>query len=67
MLVRISDYPQLKSICWSLRDDAQMEDSIVLSLYERNWRFIEQDKLEPGEKQFIDRLVQQFGNGVLNV
>lgn len=67
MLTKISDYPQLKFICWNLKDDACMEESLILSLYERNWRYIEQDKLELTEKQFIDHLVKKFGNGVLNV
>ena len=67
MLVKIADYPQLKFICWNFKDDACMDDSLILSLYERNWRYIEQDKLEPKERQFIDRLVMEYGNGVLNV
>jgi len=67
MLVNIADYPQLRFICWNLKDDASMDDSLVLSLYERNWRHIEADKLERKEKEFIDYLVNKYGNGVLNV
>jgi hypothetical protein len=36
-------------------------------LYEREWRWIEQDALLPAERALIERLKNQYGHGVLNV
>ena len=67
MLLRIGDFPQLKLIAWNRREDDFIEEQDALALYERNWRFVDQDALTPLERQLIDRLVRQHGNGVLNV
>jgi len=39
----------------------------ALSLYERNWRHIEQAKLEPAERALVQTLVDQIGGGRLLV
>lgn len=65
--IRIADYAQLKFLCWNLKDDAFLDEALVLSLYERNWRFVEVEKLELKERDLIDRLVIEYGNGVFNV
>ncbi len=64
--ITIDDYPQLALLCWN-RSLRIMEEPEVLQLYETGWRFIEQDQLVPSERSLITRLVNQYGNGVLNV
>lgn len=67
MPIRIANYPQLRLIAWNRREDATLDDVEALALYERNWRHVEADALEPRERRLIDRLVQTVGNGVLHV
>jgi hypothetical protein len=64
--ITIDDYPQLALLCWN-RALRVMEEPEVLQLYEAGWRFIEQDQLVPSERALITRLVNRYGNGVLNV
>lgn len=64
--IRISEYPQLQFICWQ-RNNEFVEERDALALYEANWRFIIEEDLTEKERLLIDRLVQFYGNGVLNV
>ncbi|MEO8411317.1 MAG: hypothetical protein ABI478_12175 [Propionivibrio sp.] len=66
-MLRIADFPQLKLIAWNRGENALIEDEEALALYERNWRFVEQDRLGQQERELIDRLVKMYGHGVLNV
>lgn len=66
-MLRIADFPQLKLIAWSRDRDGFIEDDDALRLYERNWEYVDQSALSPEERQLIDRLSREFGNGVLNV
>ena len=62
-LVEAARYPQLKLLCWNRRSP-WLPAADAWSLYERNWRFIESERLEPAECQLIDRLNARFGAGV---
>ena len=62
-LVEAARYPQLKLLCWN-RHSPWLSAADAWSLYERNWRFIENERLEPAERQLIDRLNARFGAGV---
>jgi hypothetical protein len=64
-LVEISDFPQLKQLCWNLKIDF-LSRTDALAMYERNWRLIDQPTLDPNERNFIDELIKQLGNGVMN-
>ena len=66
-MLRVGDYPQLSLIAWNRRDDDTLSEEEALALYERNWRFVDQGVLTQSEQDLIERLVQQFGRGVLNV
>ena len=62
-LVEAARYPQLKLLCWNRR--APWLTAVdAWSLYERNWRFIENARLEPAERELIERLNARFGAGV---
>lgn len=67
MPVRLSDFPQLKLIAWSRQPDDLINEDEALALYERNWRYVDAESLSTSERQFIERLVQQYGHGVLHV
>jgi len=64
--IEIDKYPQLATLCWN-RNLRFAEEPEVLSIYEAGWRFIERERLTPTELELINRLAQQYGNGVLNV
>jgi len=64
--ILIDDYPQLKMLCFNRRI-AAVEEAEALKLYEAGWRFVDKDRLTQAEQAFIERLVQKYGNGVLNV
>ena len=62
--IEVARFAQLKLLCWNRRSPyLSAEDA--LSLYERNWRFVETGQLEPAEKQLIANLSTRFGAGVL--
>ncbi len=61
----VTEYPQLKLLCWNRRND-HITRADAFSLYERNWRFIDEDMLDDAEKQLITALSAEFGKGVIN-
>lgn len=65
--LRIADYPQLTLIAWNLRPEDLIAEDEAFALYERNWRFVDQARLDEKERALIDRLTQQYGKGVMNV
>jgi hypothetical protein len=65
MIIPVATYPQLRQLCWNRRADAVLDGEEALALYERNWRFVDQDALTPHEITLIDDLVQRYGHGVL--
>lgn len=67
MQVQILEYPQLRSLCWNRPDDAVLSGEEALALYERNWRFIDENSLIEAERILLERLVAVYGHGVLNV
>jgi len=67
MQLPIADYPQLRLIAWNRKDDDFIEEDEALALYERNWRYVDHAHMTEKEQELIDRLVAQYGNGVLHV
>ena len=65
LVVDIEHWPVLNELAWN-RTDRWIPAEEALALYERNWRFVEPQQLTRAEADFIDRLKNQFGNGVLN-
>ncbi len=66
-MVRIAEYPQLQLLAWSHRRDGELDEREALALYERNWRFVDEARLSAQERALIERLVKEYGKGVLNV
>jgi hypothetical protein len=67
MQIQLTDYPQLQLIAWNRQKDDFIEEEEAFSLYERNWRWIEQASLSVNERRLIERLTHIFGHGILNV
>ncbi len=65
--VHLDDYPQLKRLAWQLHGVDELSPADALSLYERNWRHVDQAGLEPGERLLLLALVNQLGGGRLLV
>lgn len=63
MHILVHQYPQLQSLCWNRPEDAIVDGREALGLYERNWRFVDKDKIGPNEKELINKLVDRYGNG----
>ncbi len=67
MMIALNEYPQLKLIAWHLTAMSSVEEEEAFSLYEHNWRFIDQQQLTDRERQLIEYLKQNYGRGFLNV
>jgi hypothetical protein len=65
-MVKVDDYPNLALIAWNRRARV-IEDAEALALYEANWRFVDVSGMSADEKALIERLVVEYGNGVLLV
>lgn len=63
----IDDYPQLRSVCWSIRDGAEISGEDALKIYERNWEYVDGEAMSDDELVFLANLVLEHGNGVLFV
>jgi hypothetical protein len=63
----IRDFPQLALIAWNRRPDDVITGEDAFALYEANWRFIEEDLLQPRERDMITRLTKVYGHGLMNV
>jgi hypothetical protein len=65
--IRLAKYPQLKSIAWSLADDAEVGPAEAFALYERNWRYVDTAAMDPAERALLAKLTATIGKGVMNV
>ena len=67
MPIRIADYPELKLIAWSRKNDDLIEEEEALALYERHWHYLDPARITEKERQLLDHLVARYGNGILHV
>ena len=65
LVLDIERWPRLRELAWN-RKDRWIPAQEALSLYERNWRFIEGEPLGDAEAALIERLKARYGAGVLN-
>lgn len=59
--IRIRDYPQLTNLAWQLDPNALLSDEEVRSIYERNKRFLQLEKLKEQERALMQRLIIEKG------
>ena len=64
--VAVKDYDNLALLMWS-RNESFITAEEAFRIYERNWRFVDVGRMKPKERALIDRLVREYGNGVLHV
>lgn len=62
----IDDYPELALVAWN-RAVRHIAGDEALALYESNWRFIDRNAMTPKESALVERLVHQYGHGLLHV
>jgi hypothetical protein len=65
-VIRISDYPQLKTLAWNRDTEALIPSHEAFNLYERNWKFVNAARLTEPERELVARLVDEFGNGIVH-
>jgi transcriptional regulator with XRE-family HTH domain len=65
--ILLADHPQLARLAWQAGDAAEVTPEEALSLYERNWRHVDQAALGPNERALIDSLVARLGGSRLLV
>lgn len=65
--IRLADYPQLKKLAWQVHGTDELTPLEALSIYERNWRHVDLQAMEPGEQQLVDALRLGLGerNGII--
>jgi len=62
-----AEYPELKALIIDGDPSTPLTEEAAFALYERNWRFLDRDKLTDGEKALIRRLTDRFGEGEVYV
>jgi hypothetical protein len=65
-MIEIDRYPNLALLCWN-RALRCIDEREALALYERNWRLVDAAGMPEHERALLNRLVTEFGNGVLLV
>ncbi|KXS55047.1 MAG: putative aminopeptidase protein [Marinobacter sp. T13-3] len=60
------NYPELRLVCWHRDPKKPITEEQAFGIYERNWRYIDTEKLSGSEKALINRLTKQYGSGVIN-
>jgi transcriptional regulator with XRE-family HTH domain len=65
--ILLTEYPQLRRLAWQHQGATEVTPAEALSLYERNWRHIEQGTLAPRERALIQNLVARLGGSRLLV
>ncbi len=63
----LADHPQLERLAWQFQGASHVTPAEALSLYERNWRHIEQGALTDPERTLIQQLVASLGGSRLLV
>lgn len=61
--IRIADYPQLQRLAWQVQGTDVLTPREALNIYERNWRHMDVQALEPRERQLIEALRLALGEG----
>ncbi len=63
----LDDYPQLRKLAWQVHGIDALTPLEALSIYERNWRHVDEEALEPNEQQLISALRLGLGDGHENI
>ena len=58
-----AEFPELNALVWNRNPARPIAAEEVFALYERNWRFVDQDNLTDRERLLIAELTAEFGCG----
>lgn len=58
--VRIADFPQLARLAWQVHGTDTLSPQEALSIYERNWRHVDESSLLPHERALLESLRLAF-------
>lgn len=58
--ISLADYPQLKQLAWQVHGVDALSPQEALNIYERNWRHLDLDAMEPQERDLVAALEQVF-------
>lgn len=61
--IRLDEYPQLKALAWQVQGIDALTPLEALSIYERNWRHVDESALDAHELQLIEALRLGLGSG----
>ncbi len=56
-MIELENYSTLRLLCWNQRSGFVSRQD-AFSIYERNWRFVEKDKLTDSECPLVDELTE---------
>ena len=65
--ITLGDYPQLKQLAWQVHGVDVLSPREALTIYERNWRHLDFEAMEPHEHNLVDALRQIFSGDFHNV
>ena len=60
--IHLADYPQLRKLAWQVHGIDALTPLEALSIYERNWRHVDEEALEPDERHLIEALRKGLGD-----
>lgn len=63
----LADYPQLKRLAWHAPGLTELTPAEALRLYERNWRHLDREALDPRERALLEALAHHEAGGRLLV
>jgi hypothetical protein len=66
-LIVPAEFPELKALVWNRDPACGIPAQEAFALYERNWRFVDRNRLSKHEARLIEDLARVFGHGRLLV
>ena len=58
--IKLDDYPALKKLAWQIKSGSELTAIEALDIYQRNWRYLDQNELSQKELSFINALKLAF-------
>ena len=58
-----AEFPELERLAWNRDPRRPVPAEEVFALYERNWRFIDRERLTNREARLIRELGKKYGHG----
>ncbi|MEX8519156.1 MAG: hypothetical protein AB3X44_11660 [Leptothrix sp. (in: b-proteobacteria)] len=65
--IRLADFPQLRQLAWHIPGATELSPPEALNIYERHWRHLDLDRMDPHERELLDALRRTLGRGYLLV